>query len=155
MPIFEGRADLMAYVQNVTLPEISEKIENINEDILQEKIRTNVYSNASSSDFYENTFSLLNALNSSSIKYGSDIDIQTFIDENMLTYNYESYYDGNADNRENIVKWLNDGHGGYYKGYSINYEGRHFIEDSQKEINLTMKKRISNFLRNIGYKLSK
>lgn len=150
--------ELFDYVKNVTIPEIIEYMENISEEELTESLRDTVYNNTSGS--YDNTFSLLNAVRPITVKTSSlgevEASIETFIDENLMDYNYESFYEnGNEDNRKFIVGWLNDGHGGYYKGNVINYEGRHFVEKAQEKINKTAKSRLSKFLKGIGYKLSK
>lgn len=158
MPVFENLSQLMQFVGNVTLDEIASDIEKQNEDILLRETRKGVYANPSSSE-YDNTFSLLNAVSTVTIVEGGGADksytIETSIDPNQMTYDYPSFYTGSDDNRENIVGWLNDGHGGYYMNRPINYQGRHFIDKSRKQINKDTKKYIMKRLASKGYKLGK
>lgn len=156
MPIFNSIEELTRYVATVTMEEMSNIVENATEEELTNQLRETVYNNSASSD-YDNTFSLLNAINTTTVAVGGrakEIEIETHIDPNMMDYNYESYYldGGNADNRENIVGWLNDGHGGFYKGYAINYDGRHFIEKAKFKINRELRMTIMRRLKARGYK---
>ena len=158
MPTFETREQLSNYVTNVTLPEMEEYLREFSQEELVQALRDNVYNGNQGS--YDNTYSLLSAVDSKSLESKSglktDIEITTLIDPKLMDYDYGSYYEnGKEDNRENIVDWLNNGHGGFYKGYSINYTGRQFIEKAQKIINKTGKSRLSKYLKMIGYKIGK
>lgn len=158
MPLFNSIEELTRYVATVTMEEMSNIVENASEEELLTQLRETVYANASSSD-YENTFSLLNAVNTSTVSVGGkakEIEIETHIDTNMIDNMYESYYldNGNLDNRNNIVGWLNDGHGGFYKGYAINYDGKHFIERARFKINRDMRNTLMRRLKARGYKFT-
>lgn len=158
MPVFQNLGQLFQYVGTVTLDEMAEEVERVAQEELLSQVRDTVYKNTSGN--YENTYSLLNAVVSEKIVEGGgaerNINIETYIDPDQLDNYYESYYEnGETDNRENIVGWLNDGHKGYYKGYAVNYKGREFVQKSRKAINKEMKRRLMDKMRRKGYKFGK
>lgn len=162
MPLFETKEQISAYVKTVTIPEIEAIIRENNELILTEELLDTVYTNANNSS-YDNTYSLLGAVDTTNVSVSTgantDIDLYTWIDPNKMDYDYPSYlnedgsikYDnGNYDNRNNIVEWLNNGHGGVRS-----YIGQRFIESAQKIINKTTKSTVAKRLKSIGYQISK
>lgn len=119
------------------------------EEILQQAIDETVYSRPSESD-YVRTRAMRNAVDSQLdkpdvFKQSLDINIQ----EGKMTYNYPSQ-SGSQDNRENIVKWLNDGHRGFYNGNPVFYAPAKFFELATGIIEQIGTKIITNRLHNKG-----
>lgn len=156
MPQFNNLAELMQYVGNVTMDEIANDVENINEETLLQELRETVYANPSGA--YENTYSLLNAVNTRNVTIGAgkevDIEIETYIEPKLLDYEYPSYDftiengTGNLDNRNWIVSWLENGQNGITP-----YAGHHFFAKGQLKLNKDTKKRLQLKLKKNGYKI--
>jgi hypothetical protein len=155
MPIFENLSSLLHYVGTVTIDEMAIEVQRGNEEELLSQLRDNVY-NTPSDGQYERTFGLLDAVTTNTVFIGGGkdrtIELETYIEPSQLPHDYESMYTGNADNREHIVNWLENGHGGYYMNRAISYKPRKFLSKSRKKINNETKKRIIKRLKAKGYK---
>lgn len=162
MPLFETKEQISAYVKTVTIPEIEAMIRENNELILTEELLDTVYANANNSS-YDNTYSLLGAVDTTNVSVSqgvnTEVNLYTWIDPNKMDYNYHSYLNedgsikyegGNYDNRNSIVEWLNNGHGGVRT-----YIGKYFIESAQKLVNKTTKSYVSKGLKALGYRIGK
>jgi hypothetical protein len=123
------------------------------EDTLDNSIEQNVYNTMG------NTHSLGSGIRSDKVKESGDMNVDTFVDPELLAYEYPSYNPdserGRSDNRiwddaygGNIVSWLEWGQDGITP-----YEGRHFVEKAQKEINKKVKSELLKGLRSRGYKI--
>jgi len=163
MPTFTTISQLTSYVKEVTIKrDIIPVVKIVSQEKLNERVESELYDNVAlngDSEFYDNTFGLRNNAISKVNEYGNGISndsnmVSTYVDPDGK---YPSHYKGNEDNSKNIVKWLNDGHKGYYKGYTINDEGRNFIDKAQKDLTTggELKKRITAKLKRLGYIMSR
>ena len=160
MPVFKTIPSMDAYILGVTIrKEIIPIVKIVTEEKLNDRVESEIYDNVAlggNDDFYSNTFGLRKS--AESIIHGSGIVNDGSIVETRLKPKgkYEAYY-GNEDVTDDIVELLNNGHKGFYKNLSINDKGRHFIQEAQKDLTRggELKKRVSNALKKIGYKISR
>jgi hypothetical protein len=158
MPEFGTINQLDAYIRGVTIDkEIVPIIKIVSKEKLNERVESEVYENSllnGDDDFYENTFGLRDAAIATDTKLGINGNlVETGIKPKGK---YESYY-GSEDVTDKIVELLDQGHEGFFKGNAITYEARDFIEKAQNDLtkNNTLKKRITNKLKSLGYVISR
>ncbi len=158
MPIFETLSETFKYVREVTMVEIADEGGDIAEEKLNARVEQNLYANVNSSDFYENTFGLRNTAMSQQVRYGNGVEnngllVDIFLDPKS---NYPSYY-GGQNQSEMIVQFLDQGHGGFYKGIKIDYEGRNIFNDTMKDLKKggSLKSGIQDKLKKLGYVITR
>jgi hypothetical protein len=142
------------------MPELQSDAILMVEDELTKSLGQTVYLNVSDSDYYENTFSLLDAVDTINVTQTSNnvsiLNITGIINPTKMDYKYPSYgNNGSEDNTQNITNWLNNGHKGWYYGTRINYKGKKFIEKAQYAVNLKLKDMLEKKLKSDGYQMSK
>lgn len=150
--------ELFAYLDNVVIEKVVEIADKEGQKAVNEVVEEKIYANVDNSDFYENTFGLRDntqTLHKKTISLnGTNYDVDVYIEPEG---NYPSFYTGSADNSDNIVRWLSEGHKGFYKSLKVDYKGvdifGNAIEVLKKEKNLLNK--IKKELGNIYIRFSK
>jgi len=152
MPIFNTIHQLNNYVENVTMKEIGMVTEIYAEDVLIEKINDTVYRRKPKAN-YERTFSMLKSVSAFLTRNGRDRSVEVYPDTAKMNNEYPSYYTkgGKLDNRDSIVKWLDWGHGGFYKGNKVDYKGNGFMQKAMLKLEKTLLSKISQQLKLSGY----
>lgn len=128
---------------------LKESVGKATEEELKRSIDLKVYGRQSSGIF--RTGSLKNSVFSEVTKgdEGDDLVLSTYNNKEKMTQTYPSVVKGgSADNRDMIVEWLNDGHGGIW-----DYAPTNFIEEARGNINKNVLRWLLIGLRNkgIGY----
>lgn len=159
MPIFDTITNLQLYVENVTIPQISDIVETEVKEELNKQVEEKVYKNAFVNDeFYQHTFGLKDSAESERMKIGnSRIGKGIYIDIYLNPKSsYYSYY-GNVNITNKIVDFLDSGHKGYYKSRAINFKGRGFFESTYQNLMKggKLKKTVINRLKQLGYQISR
>lgn len=138
---------LIADIRNELELAVRQSVSIKAEESLRSSIDEHVYARSSSGDF--RTGSLKESVDSRIEKESDEIILSVFNNQNKMTQNYPSvdarYPD---DNRENIVLWLNDGHGGIW-----NYQATNFIEHARDSINNSFENWLKQSLMQRGIKV--
>ena len=155
MPVFSTLSEIDDYIVNVTLEEMATPTKIATEEKLNYRVEENLYRDVViNDDFYINTFSLLNSAESYAERYGTGIiNTGLLVSTWVKPYaEYNSFYGGQSQ-KDNIVDYLNNGHKGFYKSLTIDYEGKHFFEDATKDLSKGsfLKKTVSDYLKALGY----
>ena len=131
---------------------LRESVAKASEEELKRSIDRKVYARQSSGLF--RTGSLKNSVFSEVLKNdgGDDLVLSVYNNKDKMTQNYPSLGHGESssnDNRDKIVKWLNDGHRGIW-----DYEATNFIQDAKTGINNNILRWLLIGLKNKGIKYS-
>ena len=131
---------------------LRESVAKASEEELKRSIDKKVYARQSSGLF--RTGSLKNSVFSEVLKNdgGDDLVLSVYNNKDKMTQDYPSLGHGEGssnDNRDKIVKWLNDGHRGIW-----DYEATNFIQDAKTGINNNVLRWLLIGLRNKGIKYS-
>lgn len=159
MPIFESLSDVFDYVRKETMVEIADEGSKVSEEKLNARVEQNLYAKVNTSDdFYQNTYGLRNSAMSHQTRYGNGVENNGLLVDVFLEPkgNYQSYYGGQSQ-IDNIVEFIDQGHGGYYKGVKIDYEGRNIFDDTMKDLKKggSLKKTIQEKLKRLGYVITR
>lgn len=157
MPVFDTLDLLQSYVESVTIPQIAdivekETLEALNKEV-EDKIYSNVFDSIENDDFYEHTFGLRDSAMVDKASGGNNRVGVTLLDFYLdPKSNYYAFY-GGENVTDKIVKFLSDGHKGFYKGKAINYQGRNIFEGALNRLlkGSSLKKIITSNLKRLGY----
>lgn len=134
MSYFTTFESLATYIQDVTTKELGLEMTADLKNELKQSIDDTVYSKSPTGE-YKRNYTMRNSVDVNIEKTENGQNLTLFPNpELMLDYTYPSQTTGNEDNRNNITKWLNDGHRGYYNHRPISYSGKHFIELTFKKL---------------------
>lgn len=159
MPIFDTLDQITVYVNSVTALEVAEAIEDFGVEALNKTVWEEVYKDTDrfGDQPYEHTYGLKDKANGDLEIYSNKQTPKTVALFLKTDEKYPSFYTGNADNSENIVNWLDNGHKGYYLGQKIGYSGRNIFEKTARRLlkGGFLKDRVTNRLRFLGYDISR
>lgn len=148
MPIFETTDALAHYIKFTTIDDIQHMIARYSNQALYEKIKSTVYKTPEG--IYQRTEAMLDSIDSNEdelklSKYTSYVDTAPNPKEMDYTYPSVNSFDS-QDNRNKIVKWLNDGHKGIWR-----YKPQKFIEKAQSKVKKGLLAYIRLQLKGSGY----
>lgn len=159
MPIFDTLDQITVYVNSVTALEVAEAIEDFGVEALNKVVWEEVYKDTDrfADQPYEHTYGLKDKAVSDLEIYSNKQTPKTVAISLKTDEKYPSFYTGNADNSNNIVNWLENGHKGYYLGQKIGYSGRKIFEKTAIRLlkGGFLKDRVTNRLRFLGYDISR
>lgn len=130
--IYKTINSLAKGIENELNDILKDSVSKPSEEELKRSIDLHVYARQSSGRF--RTGSLKNSVFSEVVGDANgddDLVLQVYNNKSKMTQRYPSVVKSNSqDNRDNIVEWLNDGHGGIW-----DYEKTNFIESAREQIN--------------------
>lgn len=153
--LFESFESLISYAQEVSLKEIAKEMRPALRDELRDAIDKTVYKNPPSGSNYSRTYAMRKSADTEIIKENDGYDIKVFNNPDKMDYDYHSAYSsGNLDNRNNIVEWLNNGHGGFFQR-PVNYKATNFLLLSYARINAKSSALFRKSAKKSGYKMGR
>jgi hypothetical protein len=160
MPIFETLDECFKYANAVTLLEVAEVVEDLGVEALNKVIYTEVYryTDNFADQPYEHTYGLMNQAQSDLLVYDNKKVPKTVELSIDPKGKYPSFYEnGNSDNSDFIVKWIDEGHKGYYLGQKINEKPKNIFEKTAQRLlkGGFLKNAITNRLKFLGYEISR
>lgn len=155
MPSFNTVPQMLKFILNDIEDALMQQVNLEMQEILRQKISSNVYSRGSS---YDRTYTLLNSVDSKLYRDGSyNINVDVWNNEKLMQLTtYPSWTGGSTDNRDMIVEWVNDGHGmSGNTGDLAPQPATNFIEDARSTINNSLDKLLMTALKRIGVRMVK
>ena len=159
MPIFDTLDQCFRYANAVTLLEVAEVVEDFGVEALNKVVYTEVYRYADNfSDMpYEHTYGLKDKAQSDLLIY-DDKKVPKTVELSINPKGkYPSFYKGRFDNSEFIVKWIDEGHQGYYVRQKIDEKPKNLFEKTAQRLlkGGLLKNAITNRLKLLGYDISR
>jgi len=127
-------ADLQGIINRKVKQFESDLLNTLNEcaddfsGILRDSADDNIYGQPSS---YDRSMNMLSSVTSNVVKKSNNFIVEAYNEPSLMTDRHESW-DTNEDMREAIPNFMEFGNG---NSSIYSYEGRHYVEDAQKEVN--------------------
>jgi hypothetical protein len=127
MPTYNTFSQLVSGTMNALESGLNGSIGTMAIEEYKASLQQNVYSRPASGDF--RTYDLLQAVDSPVERKGNQVSISVFNNPAMMKEEHRSWVDGSSQ-KDNIVEWLNSGHG--YPLYQ--YPATYFVDFARSEI---------------------